>query len=471
MINRVLIRQKVVQLLYSYLLTQSDFRIHRFAEETAPDRQFTRRLYFDLLMLIPSLSGYTLPGLEDYRGVDAPRFLRQGRLAKALLQNSELRAFMPGQIAAFEGIMPQLLSAITSSAEYRSASRKKEFDILAEVEFWSTMLRNVVANSGAFEEAARRLEGFSLVGMSRAVDLAVETLQSYGTNKRLLSLAEHNLAQSLDRAYDLYCSLLWLSVEITRALDRRIDDALNRPFGDEAAITRNPKLVDNLFVKALENNPELKHWAEEHPSDWETDPVLVHNLLEDILKSEIYKEYISTAGNDKVQDADFWRQVYRDIIFPGDELAEALENSSVYWNDDLHIMGTFVLKTVKQYQSAKNAEEVSVLPKFKDNEDERFGSELFAFAVENRRVYRTYIDRFIDAGQWDPERIAFMDTIIMITAIAEMLNFPNIPVPVTVNEYVNIAGDYSTPQSGKFVNGMLRSIVEYLRQEGILTKP
>lgn len=471
MINRVLIRLKVVQMLYSYLLTQSDFRIQQFPEEATQSQQFVRRLYLDLLMLIPALCGYNVGGREDMPSLDAPRFLRQGRLAKALLVNSELRSYMPGQIAAFESVLPALLSSITASSAYRSASRKKEFDIMAEVDFWALVLRDIIAKSPVFEQAVRSLEGFSLVGIQQAVDLAVETLQSYGTNKRLLSVAKCNLAQSLDRAYDLYNSLLWLSVEITRAFDRRIDDANNRPFADDSDLNMNPKMAENIFVKALEANPEMQKWAEDHPLDWETDPLLVHNLLNNILKSDIYKEYVQNSGQNMNEDAEFWRRVYRDIIFPGDEVSDALEVTSVYWNDDLHIMGTFVLKTVKQYQTSDDPAEVHLLPKFKDEDDERFGAELFTAAVDNRRAYRSYIDRFIDEGQWDPERIAFMDTIIMITAIAEMLNFPTIPVPVTVNEYVNIAADYSTPQSGKFVNGMLRSIVTYLRNEGILTKP
>lgn len=471
MVNRVLIRLKVVQMLYSYLLTQSDFRIQQFPEEATASQRFVRRLYLDLLMLIPALSGYNVGSREGASTVDAPRFLRQGRLAKALLLNSDLKAAMPGHTDVYEGALSALLSAITSSGAYRSASRKKEFDIMAEVDFWALVLRDIIAKDPAFEQSVRSLEGFSLVGIQQAVDMAVETLQSYGTNKRLLSDAKRNLTQSLDRAYDLYNSLLWLSVEITRALDRRIDDARNRPFVEDSDLNMNPKMVENLFVKALEANPEMQKWAEDHPVDWETDPLLIHNLLNNILQSDIYKEYMQKPGQNMDEDAEFWRRVYRDIIFPGDEVAEALEATSVYWNDDLHIMGTFVLKTVKQYQTSTDPADVHLLPKFKDEDDERFGAELFAVAVDNRRTYRTYIDRFIDEGQWDPERIAFMDTIIMITAIAEMLNFPTIPVPVTVNEYVNIAGDYSTPQSGKFVNGMLRSIVTYLRDEGILTKP
>ena len=142
----------------------------------------------------------------------------------------------------------------------------------------------------------------------------------------------------------------------------------------------------------------------------------------------------------------------------------------MFWNDDMQVMGTFVLKSLRQMASAKEGEPLPFLPQYKDAEDEAFGPELFTLAVEHRDEYRSYIDRFINAEHWDPERLAFMDIVIMTCAIAELLNYPAIPVPVTMNEYVEIANSYSTARSGQFVNGLLYSVSEYLRAEGKLTK-
>ncbi len=102
--------------------------------------------------------------------------------------------------------------------------------------------------------------------------------------------------------------------------------------------------------------------------------------------------------------------------------------------------------------------------------DETFGAELFEYVVQNRDTYRTYIDRFIDTKQWDTERLAFMDIVIMQAAIAELINYPSIPVPVTLNEYIEIANDYSTQRSGQFINGMLYSITKYLNEEGVIQR-
>ncbi len=107
---------------------------------------------------------------------------------------------------------------------------------------------------------------------------------------------------------------------------------------------------------------------------------------------------------------------------------------------------------------------------FMNTDDERFGACLFELVVENREKYRALIDSFINSEQWDSERLAFMDIVVMMTAIAEIINFPSIPVPVTMNEYIEIANDYSTPKSGQFINGILFSVVRKLNDDGIISK-
>ncbi len=111
-----------------------------------------------------------------------------------------------------------------------------------------------------------------------------------------------------------------------------------------------------------------------------------------------------------------------------------------------------------------------MLPQYKDDEDARFGADLFVNVVENYDEYRTLVDNYVDNQAWDSERLAFMDVIIMSVAIAEMLNYPQIPIPVTLNEYIEIANSYSTPRSGKFINGVLYSIINHLKEEGRLMR-
>ena len=113
---------------------------------------------------------------------------------------------------------------------------------------------------------------------------------------------------------------------------------------------------------------------------------------------------------------------------------------------------------------------VVLLPKFMNDDDESFGAELFEYVVNNREAYREYIDRFINKDQWDSERLAFMDIVILMTAIAEIINYPSIPVPVTLNEFIEIANDYSTARSGQFINGVLFNVIKLLNEEGVINK-
>ena len=144
-----------------------------------------------------------------------------------------------------------------------------------------------------------------------------------------------------------------------------------------------------------------------------------------------------------------------------------LEDQSLYWNDDKEIVDTFVLKTIKRFDP-KNGDRQELLPEFKDEDDKDFARRLFRRAILNADYYRHLISQH--SRNWDLNRVAVMDVIIMQIALAEILSFPNIPVNVSLNEYVEIAKLYSTPKSGAFINGTLDGIVKQLKQESKLTK-
>ncbi len=199
-------------------------------------------------------------------------------------------------------------------------------------------------------------------------------------------------------------------------------------------------------------------------------PNLLKKLLDDVLASDVYADYLKRESTDWESDCEFWRSILRTVVLPSEALAEALEAKSIYWNDDLTTIGTFVLKSIRRFAGSEGGEGVRFLPQFKDDEDAEFGARLFTFAVDNREKYREYIDRFINRD-WDPERLAFMDIVIMTVALAEIMNFPGIPLPVSMNEYVEIANTYSTRRSGPFINGILFSVVKMLVDEGLLKKP
>ena len=175
------------------------------------------------------------------------------------------------------------------------------------------------------------------------------------------------------------------------------------------------------------------------------------------------------ASSDKSYEVDreLWRKLYKAFVFNNEELDVLLEDQSLYWNDDKEIVDTFVLKTIKRFE-AKNGANQTLLPEFKDEEDQEFARRLFRRAILNCDYYRHLISE--NTRNWDLDRVAFMDVIIMQCALAEILSFPNIPVSVSLNEYVEIAKVYSTIKSGSFVNGTLDGIVNQLKKEGKLAK-
>lgn len=297
----------------------------------------------------------------------------------------------------------------------------------------------------------------------------VQTMYSYlvSGGGMTLSEAQKELSDSLDKGYELYNRLLLLPVELTRLHERRIDNAKHKYLPTEEDLNPNMKLVGNLFVKALVEDSAFSKYVEKNHLSWEEQDVYLRLELERILGSELYAAYIGNDERTWVEDCRLWHDVLREIVFRDEELDDALEGQSVYWNDDLSTIGSFVLKTIKLFEQH---DQRPVLPQFKDEEDSRFGSELLNYTVADMEQCNALIDRYVRTEQWDTERIALMDRLVMCVAIAELLHYPAIPASVTMNEYIEIAKFYSTPKSGQYVNGILNSVVNYMRGAGMIKK-
>ena len=194
----------------------------------------------------------------------------------------------------------------------------------------------------------------------------------------------------------------------------------------------------------------------------------VRKLYTQIVQSRIYADYMESADSSYEADREVWRKLYKAFIMENEELDGVLEEKSLYWNDDKEIVDTFVLKTIKRFEQ-ENAVNQELLPEYKDDEDKDFARKLFRATILNADQYQRYMSE--TSRNWDFSRLAYMDVVIMQIAIAEMLTFPNIPINVTINEYVDLAKIYSTPKSSGYINGMLDSIARYLISTGVLLKP
>lgn len=306
----------------------------------------------------------------------------------------------------------------------------------------------------------------------KVIQILYETLisQTDDDNQVVLIHGRKSLEKALNEAYKLYIALLWLAVELTRERERQIDAAKHKYLPSQNDLNPNMRFVKNELVKEISENQEIKKFLNDNPVDWDYEPNFLKNLLSDITNSPAYKDYMEKPTVTYRDDCELWKKLYADVIFQSDAFNEELENKSIYWNDDLLVMGTFVIKSIRQAANSKDSiHRFRVLSKYKDQEDENFGMKLFSAAFLKREDYKKYIDEFISEG-WDPERIALMDVVILIVAIAELENFPEIPIPVTMNEYTEIASDYSHNKSGQFINGLLVSVSSKLKKEGKIFK-
>ncbi|WP_337950271.1 transcription antitermination factor NusB [Prevotella sp.] len=292
------------------------------------------------------------------------------------------------------------------------------------------------------------------------------TYAYYQNGNHNMDNAEKELLFSLSKAYDLYNCLLSLIVAVSKEAHLRYDVEAARA-RRESKMQPSAKFVNNRFAMQLEENKQLLEYIDTQKQTWEDNIEFVRELLSQMEQSQIYTDYMAAEGDSYEDDREVWRKLYKALIMENENLDSLLEERSLYWNDDKEIVDTFVLKTIKRFDP-KNKAKQELLPEFKDEEDKDFAVKLFRATILNADQYQRFMSE--TSRNWDFSRLAYMDVVIMQIAIAEMMNFPNIPVSVTINEYVDLAKLYSTPKSGSYINGMLDAIAHYLADTGKMMK-
>lgn len=297
----------------------------------------------------------------------------------------------------------------------------------------------------------------------KAVQLTYAYFQNGNHN---IENAEKELVFSLSKAYHLYNYLLLLIVALTRMARKRYEIAATKA-EREGEMAPSAKFAYNKFAIQLEENQMLRTFIEEQKDIWEDNIEFVKNLFVQMERSDIYKAFMASDDDTYETHREVWRKLYKTFIQDNDDLAGVLESISLYWNDDKNVVDSFVLKTIKRFDPAENEKQV-LLPEFDDVEDLEFARKLFRATILNTEDYQRYMTEA--SRNWDFSRLAYMDVVIMQLAIAEMMTFPNIPVNVTINEYVELAKLYSTPRSGSYINGMLDTIARHLINTNKLMK-
>ena len=469
MINRELIRIKTVQLLYSYLLVENPFSLESQPSAPTKEKRFAYSLYLDLLFLLTRVArqvdpraGFPLADTRFIRNVGSDEKIR-----------SLASKFAPSDYP-FAAVEKDLASKIKESALYKKFKLSLN-DSSPDENVWKDIFELIVMPDPALNAEIATRENYTLKGVDRMRDIMNDTFTGFFASADNIHDAVKLLKHSMAKTREFYFRLLALPIAITSMREREIDNAQHKLLRSAADINPNLRFVDNEFVRFLRENPYVQAGINEFKIDWLAEnESLVRSLLKVITQCNLYKDYLEFPGTDFKTDCELWRDLLRFIIFTDESFLEALEDKSVFWNDDLDFIGTFIIKSIKKLAGCPDVNEDVmrdfVLPMFKDEEDASFGAELLTEVIRRKDYYRGLITENIDNSQWEAERLAFMDTVIIMTALAEIINFPKIPLTVSFNEYIEIAKFYSTPRSGIFINGLLGKIVEDLRAKGVILK-
>lgn len=281
---------------------------------------------------------------------------------------------------------------------------------------------------------------------------------------------DKELGFSFSKTYDLYKYLLSLLVEVKRVAERKEEARILRSqrlgIADEDS-SNDLILASNKLLEQLSQNDMLLNYIEREKSQWNDEDVIVKNLYNAFINSDIFAEYIRRNNFSYAADNELIRRLYKAYVYENELLDASIEEQGLYWNDDKINIDPYVVKTLAQFTETTQPDH-ELYPDFVDERDRQFAHNLLRYAVENSAQLQQYIKDH--AQGWDFERIALMDIVIVQTALAEILSFGDIPLGVSINEYVELAKSYSTPRSASFVNGILDNISKHLRNEGILLK-
>ena len=298
----------------------------------------------------------------------------------------------------------------------------------------------------------------------KVVQLVYASLQAHTPRIEV----DDQLAASLESAFKLYNYLLALAVKVTDYRAAQIEAGRKKYFPTEAERFPNTRFVDNRLVAFLREKSEVVAYCEEHGllSDFDTE--LYRGVLEQIEQTPVYMAYMDQRERPTfAQDKELWKEIYNTVIPACPVLDAALEGKDIFWNDDLTTVLSFLVKGINK---VSEADEQLTLPQlFRSPDDRLFAQQLYHEALDHLPEYIRMIDDV--ATNWEAERIATMDKIVMATCIAEIIKFPELPVRISLNEYIELAKHYCSPNSGRFVNGILDKVVARLRAEGVIFKP
>jgi len=282
-----------------------------------------------------------------------------------------------------------------------------------------------------------------------------------------LAQAEKELMFSIGKTYDLYHYILLLIIDLTDIAGEKIEFALRKKMPTREDLNPDRRFAENPITELLRNNSSLKNYVTAKKISWANQQDVVRKLYSKMIAWPAYMEYMKAEKKSFSADKKFITRLITEFFVLSEDLMASFEEQSIFWNDDLDYVAAMVEKTIRKFKNDGNPD-TELMPLYKNEEDEQYVKILFRKAVMKSKEYSELIDK--NTTNWEVERIALMDTLVMHLAITEIAEFQEIPVKVSLNEYIEIAKYYCTSKSSTFVNGILDKVVREMKENNMLRK-
>ncbi|MDL2251921.1 transcription antitermination protein NusB [Odoribacter sp. OttesenSCG-928-J03] len=294
-------------------------------------------------------------------------------------------------------------------------------------------------------------------------------LYSYIKKEKItLAEIERDLLKSIDKSTDLYYLIFLLLTEIQHKSFLKIDTGKNKYFATEQELNPNLRFMENPIFAIIGNNKKFKTTVKNYALSWADYPEIIDNIYKEMIKSEAYEAYMNKSRVTFEDHKQVIMQIFVNNIVQNELFIQILEDKNIFWNDDLALVFELVYKTLKNLPSEANEDSNIFMQIYKNDEDIDFAKTLLHKSIFDFNAHIEIINQFTQ--NWEIERLAEMDKLIMIIAISELKYFPSIPVKVTLDEYIEISKSYCSPKSGSFINGVLDKAVVYLKEKGLINK-
>jgi N utilization substance protein B len=284
---------------------------------------------------------------------------------------------------------------------------------------------------------------------------------------------QKQLMEKFDKIYDLAIYQLSFVLELRDFAEKRIEEAKLKHLPTVEDLNPSTRFLDNTLLHQIANNKDYKRRAKNLAINWSTEPDMIRKVFLNVTGSDIYKSYMSATTASYKQDKDFVLAIFEDIILPHESLHALFAEKNLHWDDDYNLSAEVVLMILSSYKEKWEADR-PFPPLFKDDatdeasQDRAFASDLYKIVLSKRAEYDELIKPKIT--NWEIDRLAAIDRILIHMTLAEVLEMPIIPIKVSMNEYIDLSKYFSTPKSKQFINGILDHIIADLKAEGKISK-